>query len=173
MPSKLTNFLMIFRCQWQGKKNGTTFGQIGPRVPSGLIFKVSFVIFQQKFVDFRSRALECWFYNFFFLCGQSLADHLFFDHLRSIFYHFSLNQYLTIFYIDGAIHPYEVDCSKPSFLHCGSSALLDDPMRFLRSNEMSSLHASFFLISSPSIRLAETEIRNLDLIHYLERKLTL
>ena len=83
----------------------------------------SFVIFQQKFVDFRSRALECWFYNFFFLCGQSLADHLFFDHLRSIFYHFSLNQYLTLFFIDGAIHPYEVNCSKPAFLRCSSSAL--------------------------------------------------
>ena len=43
--------------QSQDKDNGTTPGQIGPQVPSGLIFKV-LDTFQQKFVDFRLRALS-------------------------------------------------------------------------------------------------------------------
>ena len=49
-------------------------------------------------------------------------DRLFLDHLRSIFL-FS-NIHFTIS-LDGATRPYEVSCSKPSFLRCGSSALTE------------------------------------------------
>ena len=50
---KKTPLLMIFWCQRQDKKNGTTFGQIGPRVPSGLIYKV-FNTSQQNLLLVRS-----------------------------------------------------------------------------------------------------------------------
>ena len=51
--TQLTNFLIPFWRQEQHKNNGTTSGQIGPQVPSGLIFTK----FGQKFVMFSVRAL--------------------------------------------------------------------------------------------------------------------